>query len=276
MSYLEEIESLILDNINLDWYKRKNFKFISNKTYNAERNILLKNASESNEIYDEVDGEVELIKIETIELPDFEYNFSEFCWLDIDYLDIIHNHDFSRPKQLPDAYWVCNDIIEIIDKILPITNISESYNLIQAFVRTIEDVFDQIGNRIIDEEMTETTSLLKIMFTQSIRFKYRQIFELENLAVLRNDSLSFKINKSELTGLITILIEADVLELPKTGGRYDFFEKYFRWVDGNGKFQPLRNIKGDISKIKSQDSTDRRTKGALDIFGKLEDGFNSL
>lgn len=276
MSHLEIIESLITDEINLDWFKNKNLSFISDEAYDSELNIILKKVYENNDIYDEINGELIIVDTEVIQLPDFEYKFSDYCWIDIAYIEIIHNHDFTRPEKMIDAYWICNDIIETIDEILPKDSISQSYNLIQATLRTIEDTFDQLSKSITDDEMSEASNLLKIMFTQSIQFRFSQIFELDTLAGISFDSLKFNVNKSELTGFIAILIEADILELPKTGGRYDFFEKYFRWLDGNGTFQTLRNTKGDISKIKSQDSIDRRTKGALDVFGKLEEGFNNL
>jgi hypothetical protein len=141
------------------------------------------------------------------------------------------------------------------------------------FLWTNIDVFQKC---IKDDEMAEATNLLKIIFTQYIRYAFEKIFELEKIGSLNNDSLEFKINKSELAGLIAILIESNILELPKTGGRYDFFEKYFRWKDNSGQSQKMNNMKGDIAKIRSQDSINKRTKGALDIFGKLEDGYNSL
>ncbi len=276
MSYIEDVESLIIDNINFDWLKTKNLNFVSNKNYDGELGIIKKEVFETTDIYDKIDGELVIVKTEKNQLPDFTYNFSDFCWLDIDDIDFINHPDFSRPKKLIDAYWICSDIKEILDEMLPKNNISQSYNLIQAVLRIVEDTFDHISKSISDNEMSETVILLKIMFNQSIQYNYRQLFELDKLAVLSNDSLNFKINKSELTGLIAILIEAEILDLPKTGGKYVFFEKYFRWRDSSGKAQSLNNLKGDIAKIKSQISTDRRTKGAVDIFGKLEDGFNCL
>ncbi len=276
MSYIEDIESLIIDKINFDWLKSKNLNFVRNKNYDDKIGIIKKEVFEPTDIYDEIDGELVIVNTEIIQLPDFIYNFSDFCWIDINNIDTIHHPDFSRSNKLIDAYWICNDIKEILDEILPKNNISQSYNLIQSVLRIVEDTFDQISKSIPDDEMSETVILLKIMFTQSIQYNYRQIFELDKLAVLSNDSLNFKINKSELTGLIAILIEAEILDLPRTGGKYDFFEKYFRWRDSSGKIQSLNNLKGDIAKIKSQISTDRRTKGTLDIFGKLEEGFNCL
>ena len=237
--------------------------------------MIIEPVFESSDIYDEVDEELIIVGTEVIELPSIKYNFSNYCWMSYENLDAFYLQVYEAPKKIADGYGINLSIIKIIKDVLPKDSITQSYNLIQAAISTIDESIDDIANDLWYLKIKEDIELLKMMFTSSIRSKFNNIYEIDKIATADNRTyLDFKVNKSKLTGLISLLIQSNILDLDSStntdNGKYDFLEKHFRWTDKQGEKQLLTNLRIDLQKITTTDLSKRRTSGAFDVFELIE------
>ena len=275
MTYLEEIKDFLETHLTADWFKIKKEKFTSHGKYDNESNLIIEPVFESSDIYGEVEEELIIVGTEVIELPSIKYNFSNYCWMSYENLDAFYLQVYEAPKKIADGYGINLSIIKIIKDVLPKDSITQSYNLIQAAISTIDESIDDIANDLWYLKIKEDIELLKMMFTSSIRSKFNNIYEIDKIATADNRTyLDFKVNKSKLTGLISLLIQSNILDLDSStntdNGKYDFLEKHFRWTDKQGEKQLLTNLRIDLQKITTTDLSKRRTSGAFDVFEMIE------
>lgn len=277
MTYIEEIQLLIEKSVTLEWLRDKNYDFINHKLYDKEKNIILEVKIDESEI---IDNEGNLIGFEKIELKSLQYNFADFCWLEYDAIDLYFLDEYDRDSYPKNLLFLSDEIDLIIKNKIPIDSITQSYNLINHAIRAIEDALYEFKKTITDPEMIETIDLLNIKLAGSIRVTFKDLFELEKISTSNIDSLDFNLNKSQLTGLIALLIKGDLIELRKgiSGfhSKYDFFEKYFRWKDDKGNKNKMTGLKGDLNKVFSKKDANKRSAGYLQVFDIIEDACNNL